>query len=754
MLSRDMQLTFGSAVREAHTRRHEMICVEHLLYALIHNDTAANILINCGADLNELKKNIEEYFSKHLNSVPDNKEYQIIQGIGFQRTIQRAIYHVQNAEKVEVDAGDVLVAIFMEKESYALKSLEEQGITRIDVLEYISHSITKIREFKDDAENPSLPDQECDSCKPKKSVRPNPLKMFTVNMIEKASSGGIDPLIGRENEVQRALRVLGRRKKNNPVFVGDPGVGKTAIAEGLALKIVEGDVPEPFLGSHIYMLDMGSLIAGTKFRGEFESRLKGILAELCRLENPVLFIDEIHTIVGAGSASGSSVDASNILKSFLTSGKIRCIGSTTYEEYKNKFDKDRALSRRFQKIDINEPDVDETVMILNGLKERYEEHHNVKYTQTAIRAASELSSRYINDRYLPDKAIDVIDEAGSFLQLHTGKKKRRTVRAADIERIISTIAMIPAQSISTSDRDKLRSLCDDLKKVIFGQDEAIDTLDTAIKRSRAGMSHPGRPVGSFLFTGPTGVGKTEMARQLASIMGINFIRFDMSEYMEKHTVARLIGAPPGYVGFEQSGLLTESIRKTPYSVLLLDEIEKAHPDIFNILLQVMDYATLTDNNGKKADFRNVILLMTSNIGAREIARGSVGFCEVDDNNRAATSQKALENYFSPEFRNRLDGVIAFNSLTVDIMELVVDKFIAELNQQLRDKKVSINMTQGARRFLAVEGYDPAFGARPLGRVIQTHIKDPLAGRILFDPLENSGKITIDISDSGDSLVFL
>ena len=754
MLSRDMQLTFGSAVREAHTRRHEMICVEHLLYALIHNDTAANILINCGADLNELKKNIEEYFSKHLNSVPDNKEYQIIQGIGFQRTIQRAIYHVQNAEKIEVEAGDVLVAIFMEKESYALKSLEEQGITRIDVLEYISHSITKIREFKDDAENPSLPDQECDSCKPKKSVRPNPLKMFTVNMIEKASSGGIDPLIGRENEVQRALRVLGRRKKNNPVFVGDPGVGKTAIAEGLALKIVEGDVPEPFLGSHIYMLDMGSLIAGTKFRGEFESRLKGILAELCRLENPVLFIDEIHTIVGAGSASGSSVDASNILKSFLTSGKIRCIGSTTYEEYKNKFDKDRALSRRFQKIDINEPDVDETVMILNGLKERYEEHHNVKYTQTAIRAASELSSRYINDRYLPDKAIDVIDEAGSFLQLHTGKKKRRTVRAADIERIISTIAMIPAQSISTSDRDKLRSLCDDLKKVIFGQDEAIDTLDTAIKRSRAGMSHPGRPVGSFLFTGPTGVGKTEMARQLASIMGINFIRFDMSEYMEKHTVARLIGAPPGYVGFEQSGLLTESIRKTPYSVLLLDEIEKAHPDIFNILLQVMDYATLTDNNGKKADFRNVILLMTSNIGAREIARGSVGFCEVDDNNRAATSQKALENYFSPEFRNRLDGVIAFNSLTVDIMELVVDKFIAELNQQLRDKKVSINMTQGARRFLAVEGYDPAFGARPLGRVIQTHIKDPLAGRILFDPLENSGKITIDISDSGDSLVFL
>jgi len=754
VLSRDMQLTFGSAVREAHTRRHEIICVEHLLYALIHNDTAASILINCGADLNELKKNIEEYFSNHLNSVPDNKEYQIIQGIGFQRTIQRAIYHVQNAEKVEVEAGDVLVAIFMEKESYALKSLKEQGITRINVLEYISHSITKIREFKDDEDNSSNPDQGCDSCKPKKNVRPNPLEMFTVNMIEKASSGKIDPLIGRANEIQRALQVLGRRKKNNPVFVGDPGVGKTAIAEGLALKIAEGDAPEAFLGSHIYMLDMGSLIAGTKFRGEFESRLKGILAELCKLENPILFIDEIHTIVGAGSASGSSVDASNILKPFLTSGKIRCIGSTTYEEYKNKFDKDRALSRRFQKIDINEPNVDETIMILNGLKERYEDHHKVKYTQTAIKAASELSSRYINDRYLPDKAIDVLDEAGSFMQLLTGKNKRNTVMTADIESIVANIAMIPAQNISTSDKDKLKSLCDDLKRVIFGQDEAINILDTAIKRSRAGMSHPDRPVGSFLFTGPTGVGKTEMARQLAKIMGVNFIRFDMSEYMEKHTVARLIGAPPGYIGFDQSGLLTDSIRKSPYSILLLDEVEKAHPDIFNILLQVMDYATLTDNNGKKADFRNVILLMTSNIGAREIANGNVGFGEIDDHSRAATSQKALEKYFSPEFRNRLDGVVAFKSLTVDIMELVVDKFITELNQQLKDKKVSIMLTRDARRFLAVEGHDPAFGARPLGRIIQTYIKDPLAGRILFEQLKNSGKITVDISDSGDSLVFL
>jgi ATP-dependent Clp protease ATP-binding subunit ClpA len=664
------------------------------------------------------------------------------QTIAFQRVIQRAVNHVRSAEKQEVEVSDILASIFLEKDSHAAFILQREGITRLDVLNFISHDVSK---SPYDAEQEGFaPTDRRD-----KSKKGDPLAMFTVDLVKMAADGKLDPLIGRELETERTMQVLCRRRKNNPVFVGDPGVGKTAMAEGLAQKINSGDVPEILKDVRIFSLDLGGMLAGTKFRGDFEQRLKGVIQALQRMPNAILFIDEIHTIVGAGATSSGSMDASNILKPVLATGDIRCIGSTTYEEYKNHFEKDRALSRRFEKIEISEPPVKETIQILKGLKSRYEEHHGIVYTDSALKSAAELSAKFLNDRYLPDKAIDVIDEAGAFVRL-SGSVRRKNINPADIEKIIAKMARIPTRSVSTSDRIKLENLDKDLKSVVFGQDEAIQSLVTAIKRTRAGLGAPGKPVGSFLFTGPTGVGKTEVSRQLARILGVEFLRFDMSEYMEKHTVARLIGAPPGYIGFDQGGLLTDGIRKHPYSVLLLDEIEKAHPDLFNILLQVMDHATLTDNNGKKADFRNVILIMTSNAGSREMSNRSIGF---GDGYKDAEhkGQKAIEGFFSPEFRNRLDATISFHSLTIDIMELIVDKFINELNAQLAARKVFLTITPEVRTWLAKRGHDPSYGARPLGRLIQTDIKDRLSDEILFGRLSKGGVITVDLKD--DQLEF-
>ena len=645
-------------------------------------------------------------------------------------------------KKNEVAVGDVLASIFLEKDSHAEYFLSEEGITRLDVLNYVSHNVAKT----------SFPDEPGSLAKPGKEERrkkANPLELFTSDLVKLAGEGKLDPLIGRKTELERTMQVLCRRRKNNPVFVGDPGVGKTALAEGLAQKIEKGDVPDLLKDIQIFSLDLGGLLAGTKFRGDFEQRLKGVIAELQKRPKAILFIDEIHTIVGAGATSSGSMDASNILKPVLASGEIRCIGSSTYEEYKNHFEKDRALSRRFEKIEIPEPPVNETVQILKGLRSYYEEHHNILYTDTALKTAAELSAKYLNDRYLPDKAIDVIDEAGAFVRL-SGSTHRKKINPADIEKIVAKMARIPTQSVSTSDKAKLENLQDGLKKVVFGQDDAISALVTSIKRSRAGLANPERPVGCFLFTGPTGVGKTEVSRQVAYNLGVEFIRFDMSEYMEKHAVARLIGAPPGYIGFDQGGLLTDGIRKHPHSVLLLDEIEKAHLDLFNILLQVMDHATLTDNSGRKADFRNVILMMTSNAGSREMSQQTIGFGDVHRDTESK-GKKAIEKLFSPEFRNRLDDIINFNSLNPEIMQKVVDKFIDELNGQLSIKKVSLTITPEVRIWLADKGYDPSYGARPLARVIQTEIKDGLSDEILFGRLKRGGKVIVDLAD--DRLIF-
>ncbi|MBU3981065.1 MAG: ATP-dependent Clp protease ATP-binding subunit ClpA, partial [Proteobacteria bacterium] len=640
------------------------------------------------------------------------------------------------AEKSEVSVSDMLASMFQEKDSYAVYFLNREGITRFDVLNYISHDVTNFP-FQDRVGGFTKTERE-----EKKSA--GPLEVFTIDLVQRASEGKIDPLIGREAELERTIQVLCRRRKNNPVYVGDPGVGKTAMAEGLANKIFAGDVPDMLKDICIYSLDLGAILAGTKFRGEFEQRLKGVLAELKDKKQAILFIDEIHTVVGAGATSGGSMDASNILKPVLAAGDLRCIGSTTYEEYKNYFEKDRALSRRFEKIEIKEPSVSETFKILKGLSPHYENYHGISYTDQSLKAAAELSAKFINDRYLPDKAIDVIDEAGAFIKL-SGRSRRKNINTKDIEKIVAKIARIPVRSVSTSDKAKLGELEEDLKKVIFGQDDAIKSLVSSIKRSRAGLGTPGKPIGAFLFTGPTGVGKTEVARQIAAILGIELLRFDMSEYMEKHAVARLIGAPPGYVGFDQGGLLTDGIRKHPYSVLLLDEIEKAHQDMFNILLQVFDHATLTDNNGRKSDFRNVIIMMTSNAGAREMSAHSIGFGETDYDTKGK-GKKAVEKFFNPEFRNRLDGIISFNSLTVEIMEKIVDKFIAELNEQLAVKKISLSISSKARNWMAKKGHDPLFGARPLSRLIQTEIKDILTDEILFGKLANGGKVFVDIED--------
>ncbi|MGA8279437.1 MAG: ATP-dependent Clp protease ATP-binding subunit ClpA [Desulfobacterales bacterium] len=742
MISKELSVTLGLAVREAKKRRHEYVCVEHILFAILYDSVGIEIIENCGGNIENMNRALEEFFNEKLERVADGTEYVLQQTIAFQRVIQRAVNHVRSAEKQEVEVSDILASIFLEKDSHAAFILQREGITRLDVLNFISHDVSK---SPYDAEQEGFaPTDRRD-----KSKKGDPLSMFTVDLVKMAADGKLDPLIGRELETERTMQVLCRRRKNNPVFVGDPGVGKTAMAEGLAQKINSGDLPEILKDVRIFSLDLGGMLAGTKFRGDFEQRLKGVIQALQRMPNAILFIDEIHTIVGAGATSSGSMDASNILKPVLATGGIRCIGSTTYEEYKNHFEKDRALSRRFEKIEISEPPIKETIQILKGLKSRYEEHHGILYTDSALKSAAELSAKFLNDRYLPDKAIDVIDEAGAFVRL-SGSPHRKKINPADIEKIIAKMARIPTRSVSTSDRIKLENLDKELKSVVFGQDEAIQSLVTAIKRTRAGLGAPGKPVGSFLFTGPTGVGKTEVSRQLSRILGVEFLRFDMSEYMEKHTVARLIGAPPGYIGFDQGGLLTDGIRKHPYSVLLLDEIEKAHPDLFNILLQVMDHATLTDNNGKKADFRNVILIMTSNAGSREMSNRSIGF---GDGHKDAEhkGQKAIEGFFSPEFRNRLDATISFHSLTIDIMELIVDKFINELNDQLSARKVFLTITPEVRTWLAKKGHDPSYGARPLGRLIQTDIKDRLSDEILFGRLTKGGVITVDLKD--DQLEF-
>lgn len=742
MINKQLSETLGVAVREAKKRRHEYVSIEHLLFAILFDSDGTEIIETAGGSVENLKNALEIFFNERMESLPEGDEYVLQQTVGFQRVIQRAVNQVRSAEKQEVSVGDILASIFLEKDSHAEYFLNAEGITRLDVLDYISHNVSKIP-FKEEQEWPVK------TRKDTKKKKADPLELFTIDLVEQAAQGKLDPLIGRELEIERTIQVLCRRRKNNPVYIGDPGVGKTAMAEGLALKINAGSVPDLLKDVRIYSLDLGGLLAGTKFRGDFEQRLKGVLAALKKKKNAILFIDEIHTTVGAGATSRGSMDASNILKPALQTGDLRCIGSTTFEEYKNFFEKDRALSRRFEKIEIFEPPVPEAIQILKGLKSRYEDHHGIVYTDQALKAAVELSVKYLHDRYLPDKAIDVIDEAGAYVRL-SGGSHRKKINPKDIEKIVAKMARIPAISVSTPDKTKLESLGDSLKKVVFGQDEAIKSLVTSIQRSRAGLGTPDRPVGSFLFTGPTGVGKTEVARQVAIVLGVQFLRFDMSEYMEKHAVARLIGAPPGYIGFEQGGLLTDGVRKHPYSVLLLDEIEKAHPDMYNILLQVLDHATLTDNNGKKADFRNVIIMMTSNVGTREMSSQTIGFGDTQYDTKDK-GKKAAEKFFSPEFRNRLDGIIHFNALSSEIMKQVVDKFMKELKGQLAVKKISLSYSDNVRTWLAQNGHDPRYGARPLGRVIQTEIKDILTNEILFGCLEKGGEVFVDLED--EKLIF-
>lgn len=739
MISKELSETLGFAVREAKKRRHEYVCVEHVLFAILFDRSGKEIVESCGGNIENIKNALETFFEEQLENIPEGNEYVLQQTVGFQRVIQRAVNHARSAEKHGVAISDILASIFQEKDSHAQHFLASEGITRLDVLDYISHKVPKIGE---------VPDEFAKSAEKKKKKR-GPLEMFTVDLVQSAADGKLDPLVGREIELERMIQVLCRRRKNNPVFVGDPGVGKTALAEGLAQRINSGVVPDLLKNVRIYSLDLGALLAGTKFRGDFEQRLKGVIASLTKKKDAIMFIDEIHTIVGAGATSSGSMDASNILKPSLATGELRCIGSSTYEEYKNHFEKDRALSRRFEKIEIAEPSISETVEILKGLRRCYEEHHGIVYTDASLKAAAELSSKYINDRYLPDKAIDVIDEAGAFVKLK-GSSHRKKINPSDIEKIVAKIARIPTRNVSTSDKAKLGNLEERLKEFVFGQDAAIKSLVTSIKRNRAGLGSPERPIGSFLFTGPTGVGKTEVARQVAMNLGVHFFRFDMSEYMEKHSVARLIGAPPGYIGFEQGGLLTDGIRKHPHSVLLLDEIEKAHSDLYNILLQVLDHATLTDNSGKKADFRNVIIMMTSNAGTREMDVQTIGFGDQQYDTQSK-GKKAIEKFFNPEFRNRLDDIITFNPLTVEIMEKVVDKFIAELNEQLTAKKVLLRVSSEAKTWMAQKGHDPRYGARPLTRLIQTDIKDALSEQILFGRLEKGGEIFVELEN--DRLVF-
>jgi len=745
MISKELETTLNFALKEAKSRRHEYVSLEHLLYALLRDRDGKSAIIACGGDIERLNKALEEFFDGQMAKLPAGLDRDPQQTLSFHRVLQRAVIHAQSAERKEVNGSNILIAMFREADSYAVYLLEEQGITRFDLVNFVSHGVSKVGGEEEPAALREEDDHD-DEARPAKRV--NPLEAFTVNLVDKASRGNIDPLIGRDDEIERTIHVLCRRRKNNPIYVGDPGVGKTAIAEGLALKIHHGEVPDILKSAVIYALDMGALLAGTKFRGDFEARLKGVLNGLKKQPDSILFIDEIHTIVGAGATSGGSMDASNILKPALASGELKCIGSTTYHDYKSYFERDRALARRFQKIEIPEPSQEEAVKILEGLKPHYEKHHGVHYSAGAIRAAVKLSAKHINDRRLPDKAIDVIDEIGAAVKLQPADKRRKMIVAKDIEKIVAKIAKIPPRSVSSSDKEQLQNLDRDLKLVVFGQDSAIDMLASTIKLSRSGLGQPEKPIGCFLFAGPTGVGKTELAKQLAKTMGIEFLRFDMSEYMEKHTVSRLIGAPPGYVGFDQGGLLTDGINRNPYAVLLLDEIEKAHPDLFNILLQVMDHATLTDNNGKKADFRNIVMIMTTNAGAREMSGAAIGFGE---RSNLGKGKEAIEKMFSPEFRNRLDAMITFNALSQENIERVVDKFIIELDQQLNERKVFLELTDKARKWFAERGYDPTFGARPMARLIQNEIKRVLADEILFGKLANGGKVEVDENDG--KLVF-
>ncbi|MGA7180191.1 MAG: ATP-dependent Clp protease ATP-binding subunit ClpA [Thiobacillaceae bacterium] len=744
MIAQELEVSLHMAFMEARQRRHEFISVEHLLLAMLDNPSAAEVLRACGADMESLRGKLTEHVSANTPVVSGHDEVDTQPTLGFQRVIQRAILHVQSSGKKEVTGANVLVAIYGEKDSHAAYFLEQQGITRLDVVNFISHGISKVPQ-------PNAPRGEEPSEVQQEAAAGSPLESYTTNLNTLALAGKIDPLIGRDSELERVVQTLCRRRKNNPLLVGEAGVGKTAIAEGLARRIVEGSVPEILARSTVYALDMGALLAGTKYRGDFEQRLKGVLKSLTDNPNAVLFIDEIHTLIGAGAASGGTLDASNLLKPALSSGQLRCIGATTYNEFRGIFEKDHALSRRFQKIDVNEPSVDDTVAILRGLKSRFEDHHGVRYTAAALTTAAQLSARYISDRHLPDKAIDVIDEAGAAQRIQPKAKQKKLITPKEIEEIIAKIARIPAKTVSVDDRESLQRLDRDLKAVVFGQDKAIDALASAIKMSRSGLGNPQKPIGSFLFSGPTGVGKTEVARQLAYTLGIELIRFDMSEYMERHAVSRLIGAPPGYVGFDQGGLLTEAVTKTPYAVLLLDEIEKAHPDIFNVLLQVMDHGSLTDTNGRKADFRNVIIIMTTNAGAENLSRTSIGFSQTS---KAGDEMVDIKRMFTPEFRNRLDAIIQFAALSTDIVMRVVDKFLMQLEDQLHEKKVEITFTDALKAYLGKKGFDPLMGARPMARLIQDTIRRALADELLFGRLSNGGHVTVDLDEAGEiKLVF-
>lgn len=747
MLTRELEETLSYAVDEAVKHRHEYVTLEHLLFALLEDNSAREILHNCGAQLDELTRALEEYFQNVLEKMPANAKHMPELTSTFQSTIQYAVLQAEGSGQGAVDGGNILAALYQAEQSYAVYLLLQQGVTRLDILNYIAHGISKMESGESIPE--ALDEEEgIEGAQPK---RRNPLESFTVELVERAANGEIDPIVGRAAEIERTIQILCRRKKNNPLYVGEPGVGKTALAEGLALKISEGDVPDVLKKAKVFALDMGAVLAGTRYRGDFEQRFKAIINELKKQEDAILFIDEIHTIVGAGSVQGGSMDASNILKPALAAGELRCIGSTTFSEYKAAFERDRALARRFQKIEISEPTVEETFQILKGLKKFYEQYHKVRYSQESLRSASELSGKYINDRFLPDKAIDVIDEVGAAVKLLPENKRPKKISVQMVENTVARMAKIPPKTVVADEKVRLQSLRPDIKKVIFGQDEAIDRIVDAIQISRAGLGHQTKPVGSFLFSGPTGVGKTEVSKQLAEILGVEFIRFDMSEYAEPHTVSRLIGAPPGYVGFDQGGLLTEAIMRTPHAVLVLDEIEKAHPNLFNLLLQVMDSATLTDNNGKKADFRNVILIMTTNAGARELSSGGVGFRNSSDTK--GNAKGVIERTFTPEFRNRLDAWVPFKALGIDIITMIVDKFINELNGQLAEKRVLVKLKDDAREWLAKNGFDARYGARPMSRLIHDKIKQPLAGEILFGKLVHGGSVVIQTNGNELELTF-
>jgi ATP-dependent Clp protease ATP-binding subunit ClpA len=734
MIAQELEVSLHMAFVEARQKRHEFITVEHLLLALLDNPSAAEALRACGASIDVLRRDLNKFIAEHTPTVAGEDEIDTQPTLGFQRVIQRAILHVQSSGKKEVNGANVLVAIFGEKDSHAVYYLQKQGVTRLDVVNFISHGISKVPQQKAATEGEVETEGE-------QQASAGPLESYTLNLNAMALAGKIDPLIGRDKELERVIQTLCRRRKNNPLLVGEAGVGKTAIAEGLARKIVEGDIPEILSQANVYALDMGALLAGTKYRGDFEQRLKGVLKQLTENPNAVLFIDEIHTLIGAGAASGGTLDASNLLKPALSSGQLKCIGATTYTEYRGIFEKDHALSRRFQKVDVVEPTVAETVEILKGLKPRFEAHHGIKYSASALTSAVELSVRFINDRHLPDKAIDVIDEAGAAQRILPKSKQKKTIGKQDIEEIVAKIARIPSTHVTTDDRGSLKNLDRDLKNVVFGQEAAIDALAKAIKMARSGLGNPGKPIGAFLFSGPTGVGKTEVAKQLAYCMGIELLRFDMSEYMERHAVSRLIGAPPGYVGFDQGGQLTEAVTKKPYCILLLDEIEKAHPDVYNILLQVMDHGTLTDNNGRKADFRNVVIIMTTNAGQEAIQKNTMGFTS---DKKTGDEMIEIKRLFTPEFRNRLDAIVSFRALDHDVILRVVDKFLMELELQLHEKKVDAVFTDALKEHLAKEGFDPLMGARPMARLIQDTIRSALADELLFGRLSSGGKVTVDI----------